>query len=367
MFSAEPTFPGEHGLTADTLLAGPRGRELCVDLLDDRLTAPGGGVRREWSDACGYALHGAAKRCARKLSECVRIADPSGNPFDGSALMASLQVAVNVASYWDKPDAQDQGFADAAAREALRPIAQAVAVAVAGVSDVRWWAEPLEGSSQRYTQFPDDQYPPPEPQLGGTAGLMRAWLAGALEDERSERDCPRDPAAFYSGRWWSSPALSRLPLTTRILPELGAVGLALIEDGDGRGRQLARCWPVAPQTGARVCEISEPGQWAALVDRYPLEVSRSRRHDWRQATGWAGRWIIPDYAAVAADWDAIHLTVAGYLTTAGIAVPIGAGARTMLAGWDPDATWWLNDVLSFTSPPEDWRADDHAPFGWIQA
>jgi hypothetical protein len=36
----------------------------------------------------------------------------------------------------------------------------------------------------------------------------------------------------------------------------------------------------------------------------------------------------------------------------------------MLAGWDPDATWWLNDVLSLTSPPEDWRQDDQAPFGW---
>jgi hypothetical protein len=54
-------------------------------------------------------------------------------------------------------------------------------------------------------------------------------------------------------------------------------------------------------------------------------------------TGWTGRWLIPDYAAVADDWDAVHLTVAGYLTTAGIAIPAG-GARTMLAGWDPDAS-----------------------------
>jgi hypothetical protein len=349
------------------LLAGPRGRELCVDLLDDRLTALGGGVRREWSDACFYARHGPAKRCARKLAECVQVADPSGNPFDGNALMTSLQVAVNVASYWHRPAPQDQGFADAAALEALRPIAHAVAVAVAGVPDVRWWAEPLDRGCQRCTQFLDDQGPLPEPQLRAAAGLMRVWLAGALGDERSERDCRRDPAAFYSGRWWSSPARSRLPLTTRRLPALGAVGLALVEDGDGRDHRLARCWPVAPHSGARVCEITGPSQWAALVDRYPLEVSRSRRHDWCQATGWAGRWMIPNYAAVAADWDAIHLTVGGYLTTAGIAVPIGANARTMLAGWDPDATWWLNDVLSFTGPREDWLTDDHAPFGWAPA
>jgi hypothetical protein len=39
----------------------------------------------------------------------------------------------------------------------------------------------------------------------------------------------------------------------------------------------------------------------------------------------------------------------------------------MLAGWDPDAIWWPTDVLSSTTQPQDWRADDRAPFGWTQA
>jgi hypothetical protein len=73
------------------------------------------------------------------------------------------------------------------------------------------------------------------------------------------------------------------------------------------------------------------------VGRYPLDVSKSRRRDWWRATGRAGRWLIPDYAAVAADWDAVHVSVSGYLTTAGIAIPAGSDAYTMLAGWDPDA------------------------------
>jgi hypothetical protein len=360
----ESALPGGHELSADALLAGPRGRSLCVDLLDGRLTTPGGRVRREWSAACSSALRGDAKRCASELRECVRIADLPGSPFDGGALMASLQSAVDDASYWDEPDAQDKTFADAAARQALRPVAQAVAVAC--VSDVRWWAEPLDGGRQRYTQFADGQDPLQQPQLGGAAALARAWKEGTLEDERSGRAWPRDPSVFYSGRWWSSPALSGLPVTTRRLPSLGAAGLALVEDADGHGWELARCWPVAPQDGARVYEISGPEQWVGLVERYPLEVTRSRRADWRPTTGWAGRWMIPDYAAAAADWDAIHLSVAGYLTTAGIPLPIGADARTMLAGWDPDANWWLTNVLSFTCPPEDWQEDEDAPLGWIQ-
>ena len=70
----------------------------------------------------------------------MRIADLSGSPFGGAALMDSLRSAVNNASYWDEPDAQDQTFADAAACEALRPVAHAVGVAVVSVAAARWWA-----------------------------------------------------------------------------------------------------------------------------------------------------------------------------------------------------------------------------------
>jgi hypothetical protein len=323
--SAERPLADQRGLTADALLAGPRGRSLCVNLLG--------------------------------------ITGPPGTPFDASALLAGLQAAVDSARYWQEPDAEDQEFAGEAAREALRPVAEAV-VAAAGAPEVRWWTAPVDRGRQRYVQFLGE-HPLPEPTPAGAAESAAAWRANTLKDERSAHDRPEDPAASYSGRWWSSPALSGLPVTTRALPALGAVGLALTEDG--LGWQSARCWPAGADDGARVYEIRGPDQWAELVDRYPLDVSTSRRHDWWRVTGWAGRWLIPDYAAVAADWDAVHVTVTGYLTTAGVAIPAGDGARTMLAGWGPDATWWLTDVLSFTSPPEDWRKDDQAPLGWTQA
>jgi hypothetical protein len=277
--------------------------------------------------------------------------------------MAGLVAAVDFASYRCEPDPEDQGFAREATREALRPVAEAVAVAAAGLADVRWWTEPVNGN-QRYAQLLD-QNPVPEPQLTGTAELLRAWLADTHDHQRSAGNRPEDPASSSAGRWWSSPLCSGLPVTTRGLAWLGAVGLALREAGPWG--VLARCWPVAPQDGARVYEVRGPGHWAELVERYPLDVSKSRSHDWRRTTGLVARWLIPDYAAVAADWDAIHVSVAGYLTTAGIAIPAARGACTMLAGWDPDATWWLNDVLSFSSAPEDWREDGRASCRWRQA
>jgi hypothetical protein len=44
--------------------------------------------------------------------------------------------------------------------------------------------------------------------------------------------------------------------------------------------------------------------------------------------------------------------------------PSGGEAQTLLAGWDPDATWWLTDVLAADGPPEDWAADEGGGAGW---
>src|SRR5690606_33733195 len=49
---------------------------------------------------------------------------------------------------------------------------------------------------------------------------------------------------------------------------------------------------------------------------------------------------------------------AAYLTTAGRALEIEDGA-TLLAGWDPDATYWPADLLVPAGEPVAWqRADD---------
>jgi hypothetical protein len=117
---------------------------------------------------------------------------------------------------------------------------------------------------------------------------------------------------------------------------------------------------VEPRPGARIYEICGPDQWTDLVSRYSMDVSRSRRHDWWRATGCAGTWLIPDFAAVASDYDAVHISVAGYLTTAGRALPVG-DARTVLAGWHPDQTYWLTDILAVSGPATRWVAGGPEP------
>lgn len=128
-----------------------------------------------------------------------------------------------------------------------------------------------------------------------------------------------------------------LVTSTRALPGPGSVELVRLEDC--LGRRDAAIWSLAPVRAPRVWEIDGPGSWIRLVDRYPLEMTNARHHDWYRVTGRVGTWCIPDWNAVAADWDAVHLTVAGYLTAATRACILRDGeSATVLGGWSPDQT-----------------------------
>jgi hypothetical protein len=118
---------------------------------------------------------------------------------------------------------------------------------------------------------------------------------------------------------------------------------------------------VALAENARVFEIDEPRAWQRLVTDYPRTATATYRHNWAW-TGWDGEWLVPDWPAVAADWDGIHLSVAGYLSTAGRALPVGT-ARMLLAGWNPDETYWLTDAITSLGEVQAWHNPSREPLG----
>jgi len=323
----------------EQLLSGPRGRRLCWGLLADAISDS---ERSEWERVWHAAQSEAdLTEFLDDLATCVAGAGTGGS------LMTAFGDAVGWAAYWQPPDNEDRALASAAVRERLLPIAEAVT----GDPATGWWSAPVELGHQVHVEWIDPDTHPVS--LSGAAGKLAQWRARTVADEQqAARDRPDDPSAPFSGCWWSTPAMSGLTATTRTVPGDNAVGLNLIEDSLGWTR--ARCWPVLPHRGARIYEISGPGEWTELVSRYPLDVSKARRHDWWRATGLDSSWLIPDFAAVAADYDAVHLTAAGYLTTAGRGLPAG-NARTVLAGWDPDKTYWLADVLTGSGPAGLWE------------
>ncbi len=355
------------------LLSGPRGRRLCLEIVqrialsspahEELGTALFWGARDLEPESSSVALVSAGVRVpvppppstpadvARLLAQLIIDSIP-----DDSALLAALDAAVANARYWQEPDGMDVLGATPEVSAALARAATTVAESPAA----DWWTTPVELTGQWVVEHPVRPR-----QVTAAAGTVLArWRAAALADEaRAQRDRPADPRSSISGTWWSMPP-SELRRTTRFLDPHGPVGLWLIEDDLGRESAVTR--RVGVPQAPTVFEIDGPRAWAELCERYPLEVTADRRHDWYRATGRDGRWCLPDWAGVAADYAAVHLTVAGYLSTAGRAVAVSDELSSVIAGWDPDATWWLTDLIIDDETRQDWRWDDGAT-GWLPA
>lgn len=337
------------GVRPEDLLDGPRGRRLCLSAAES--LDPG--IRPLLPIFSPDPL---APEVARRLAAALTKLDPTPLARQGDELrmLEPLTQAVSLAAYWQPPGEDDVVAEMPEVREALLPVARALLAAPAAA----WWSTGL-AEHQRFVEW--DGRRGADLDLGPAAGKLAAWKATTLADEADAVSRPTDPAAPWSGSWWSSPANSRLPRTARALDGLGSVGLVLEEDGFGETE--ARVVPVRARGGIRVYEIATPRDWVELVARHPLEVSLSRRHDWWRATGLAGTWLIPDWAAVAEEFDVVHLSVLGYLMTAGRALPVADDLRTVLAGWNPDESFWLTDVLELDGEPATWQREDSSA-GW---
>lgn len=341
---------------AEALLAGPRGRELCaclatgLELWDIR--------EWFWPTPCGGAP--AAARAAagpQAVAELLRRKGQRRAPASGFsgplAAVAALADVTETADYWGEPAAGDQ-LGDPAVTAELR----GAAVTVAEAAGCQWWWSGLDRGAQRHVQWTGRDAPPPS--LDDAAQMLRRAAAEAAENERGmSRDRDKPAGSGAAGPWWSHPWPGAIS-TTRRLDGLEAVLLAGQEDSFGDTEAVT--WPLAVASTARVYEIDGPAAWQRLAAAYPRAATATYRHTWAW-TGWDGEWIQPDWPAVARDWDGVHLTIAGYLATAGRALPAGP-ARTLLAGWNPDETYWLADVLSPSGEPQTWDNPSHEPLGW---
>lgn len=310
-------------LQADELLVGPRGRGLCLAVahrLDQNV----------WS----AWLESARKPADRPLRDgLLRALDdvdttPVADWRDPSTFFEPMDETVSAAMYWQPPHDTDTVSSDPAVVEALIPVAKAVAAA----TGTAWWTAPLDVSDLRYTSRFDNA-PPIPPSLTGAAEAIVQWRDRTLADDvRAGTNRPIDPAKGASGHWWSMPGWpASLVSTTRALPGLGSI--RLVWEEDSFGQRDAAIWPLHATGQPRVWEIDGPGDWIRLVDQYPLDVSNARRTDWYLATGRDGAWRIPDWTAVATDYDAVHLRVAGYLASATRPLPLAnEDGATLLAG-----------------------------------
>lgn len=375
------------GLDAQSLLAGPRGRRLCLELaclLDERIglgamqlgaeldtsvaihsillfgAVDGADTEDDDTGQDGRTPPGTVEELAQDLAELdlavldltvpdlttLDAASTGGDHQRGAHLLhRSLSASVEAAMYWQEPDGQDALAALPEIREAMVPLAHRVAAA----APVMGWDHPC-ASQQWILRWsrpgsPDDSDPHRD---------VHRWAAGTQESEATARaERPRDPRAAWSGSWWSTPL--GLQQTVDRVP----AALDLVEDEMG----WVDAWVTPVHGPGRTFEITGAEDWIALCREHPLEVSASRRGDWYRVTGRDGRWVVPDWEQVAPQWDAVHLTVAGYLQAATRALEVDADTASVIGGWDPGSTYWLTSAVpAVTGDVQRWRHQDE---GWV--
>jgi hypothetical protein len=255
------------------------------------------------------------------IAEAVQRAARHPGPWftDPAALLRAVAAAAGTWAFDSQGAELDRQLT--AEAESLRPLAELVAQAPAA----GWWLEPVAREHQRW--------------LGCTHHPTLARGEAAAEAVRT---------AGYIGAWWSGPLgdtvwTSRGDLDLNGLP---AVGLACAEDPFGE--EDFDVWALQADPRARVYEVNAPSDWARLAGTYPLAIEVSQ--EWERWTGREGPWVKPDWPAVAQDWDGVHVSIGGYLTTVGQAI-----GDTLLAGWDADQTLWLRDVFTDVRPLTTWH------------
>lgn len=339
---------------ADALLSGPRGRRLCLELAEASRES-WGWPQLIWRDgSAGYPV-GRFEVGDLRSSLAAEIAATDLSGVGPAELLAALARSVERAMYWQPADDEDQLLADDETAALLRPVAELVVASPAS----RWWSRPLDAAGQHVVGWEPEH---PAPRFTGARSALARWRDAVREDERrAAGERTADPRDQWGEAWWSTPAHDWYGLTTGAVPGSPAVPTRLPLVEDTLGWSSAVSWPVQVPDAARVFEVTGPADWADLVQLHPQEVTVLRRGTWWQLTGWDGRWLIPDWAAVAEEWDGVHLTVDGYLSTAGRALPVdvpGPPASTLLAGFEPDVTWWLTDLPELGAPTRWRRSDD---------
>ncbi|GAA1161570.1 hypothetical protein [Nesterenkonia sandarakina] len=344
-------------LTPDSLLAGPRGRRLCLEfaLASERHLHPESLRLAEVANEAAEPFEPGDLKSRRYLGRTLfgrrtppRPPAPQRTPVDVAAALDDTDLAdstedllrfvlgdvVAFARYWQEPEGSDLLAATAELRDPLLRVATHILASPAAA----WWDQDVELHDQACVQWPDI---PGFELAGEPPTVLLSWREEQDSMEhRALRVRRADPTANWSGEWWSRPP-ERLLRSVPRFSDQAPVVLYLVEDGFGwETAHTRRLWiPRSP----RVFEVHTSEDWAQLCRDFPLEVTGEKRHDWYRTTGRSGRWVIPDWQAVAQQYDGVHLSVAGYLSAAGRAIDIDIDAETasVIAGWNPGETWWL--------------------------
>ncbi len=199
---------------------------------------------------------------------------------------------------------------------------------------VSWWFEPVDRERQVWVSR--DGSPPSEDSLVTPSEPPTHWERYALK-----------PAGWL----FTSTQIGDIsPMAVAI--DFGVGDLQPAYEGPPYA-----VWMMNVDESARIFEIHGPNDWHRLCVEYPAE-GNSGRHAGNEPdfSRDAGR-LVPDWSKVARDWDAIHLSFGGYLTSEQVRVESEHG-WTYHWAWGHEGTLWLRWMFNGYERLEDYRGDE---------
>ena len=214
---------------------------------------------------------------------------------------ASFWLAANAMDFCDPH--RDAGWPEVALREA-RAYAR-LAQQIVRHPAFKWWWEPVNLSAQ-------------------------AWCSPQMPNSP-------DPEKAFDPEAWRTPVANRDGV-----PDAMRQATSTMLDGSssewttfalGVGERVCRfplaVWHLRFLSQPRIWEIVGPQDWHRLCRRYPCRSEDGR--------------LVPDWPKVAQEWDGVHLTLGGMLTTEQVLWE-ASGECTELRWWQCELTTWLNQL-----------------------
>jgi hypothetical protein len=287
----------------------------------------------------------------------------AGKHSQGMRLLDELEVAVTSGNYLRLLEAGDEGrlirelarlpletpfscgtLYRAAETALLMPVAQAILDAPA----TQWWKSPIDAQNQTLTRLAGVDHGQCAPLLAASKELQ----AGIFHEVNQGSDHRTHTGSSYQARTSAPPTSWRSTRFVTGRPSLPSLDLIWTWEADGP--VLADYWQLDLSADARVYEVADEAAWVALVDRYPRNVSESRREAWRnEVSSHSEDLVLPNWRGMQDDFDGVHLTTMAFLEILGVPLTTRYGT-TMIDFWTPDSTVWLNDVVTVQGPSEQW-------------
>ncbi len=158
----------------------------------------------------------------------------------------------------------------------------------------------------------------------------QAWIAPS--------DRPPDPISFSPDLHQFGAGITkprRALWTSTSIDNCPSGWIAYLRWGEDHQEPPYHPWRLQVPSSARVYEVHGPQVWHNLCLAYPAPSSLA------YAIPTPKDLIEPEWEAVAHNWDGIHLSLGGLLTTERVRWGEPGGAQSHLFGWNVESTVWL--------------------------